>query len=122
MWIFVLTAIWMIQKWKRNLNVLLRSYFFFFQAEDGIRDVAVTGVQTCALPIYWRRVTGFIASTPANSLRPPPVGRYCPAAHCISSPTRPCVPARSSVSYSHVCRSEERRVGKECRSRWSPDH
>src|SRR2546429_3518963 len=29
-------------------------YFFFFQAEDGIRDVAVTGVQTCALPIsYW---------------------------------------------------------------------
>src|SRR2546422_5822762 len=27
-------------------------FFFFFQAEDGIRDVAVTGVQTCALPIY----------------------------------------------------------------------
>src|SRR2546422_5180747 len=27
-------------------------YFFFFQAEDGIRDVAVTGVQTCALPIF----------------------------------------------------------------------
>src|SRR2546422_11634710 len=34
------------------------SFFFFFQAEDGIRDVAVTGVQTCALPILavilWR--------------------------------------------------------------------
>src|SRR2546429_6426531 len=31
--------------------------FFFFQAEDGIRDVAVTGVQTCALPIsiHWHR-------------------------------------------------------------------
>src|SRR5256884_6681066 len=29
-----------------------RALFFFFQAEDGIRDVAVTGVQTCALPIY----------------------------------------------------------------------
>src|SRR3989449_2446967 len=27
-------------------------FFFFFQAEDGIRDVAVTGVQTCALPIF----------------------------------------------------------------------
>src|SRR5688572_32415448 len=27
-------------------------YFFFFQAEDGIRDLTVTGVQTCALPIY----------------------------------------------------------------------
>src|SRR2546429_5059651 len=29
--------------------------FFFFQAEDGIRDVAVTGVQTCALPISFAR-------------------------------------------------------------------
>src|SRR5215210_9578428 len=32
-------------------NVLL--IFFFFQAEDGIRDTSVTGVQTCALPIYF---------------------------------------------------------------------
>src|SRR2546429_9931798 len=30
----------------------MRLVFFFFQAEDGIRDVAVTGVQTCALPIF----------------------------------------------------------------------
>src|SRR5256885_12124670 len=30
--------------------------FFFFQAEDGIRDYKVTGVQTCALPIYFQRV------------------------------------------------------------------
>src|SRR5947209_13318358 len=30
---------------------LLRSFLFFFQAEDGIRDIGVTGVQTCALPI-----------------------------------------------------------------------
>src|SRR2546422_3991995 len=30
-------------------------FFFFFQAEDGIRDVAVTGVQTCALPISTER-------------------------------------------------------------------
>src|SRR3712207_4217737 len=28
-------------------------FFFFFQAEDGIRDIGVTGVQTCALPIFW---------------------------------------------------------------------
>src|SRR3989449_9460862 len=34
--------------WWRDTILLL---FFFFQAEDGIRDVAVTGVQTCALPI-----------------------------------------------------------------------
>ena len=32
--------------WERELRV-----FFFFQAEDGIRDWSVTGVQTCALPI-----------------------------------------------------------------------
>src|SRR5437762_888257 len=32
-------------------------FFFFFQAEDGIRDTSVTGVQTCALPIF-RRTTG----------------------------------------------------------------
>src|SRR2546430_13375613 len=31
--------------------------FFFFQAEDGIRDLTVTGVQTCALPISIRAVT-----------------------------------------------------------------
>ena len=34
--------------------VLVCVFFFFFQAEDGIRDVAVTGVQTCALPICER--------------------------------------------------------------------
>src|SRR2546425_12933591 len=34
------------------LRVFLWSVFFFFQAEDGIRDKLVTGVQTCALPIY----------------------------------------------------------------------
>src|SRR5690349_23264581 len=37
-------------------------FFFFFQAEDGIRDLYVTGVQTCALPIYqwrfWRQLPG----------------------------------------------------------------
>src|SRR5256884_2625505 len=33
------------------LKVEIVEFFFFFQAEDGIRDVAVTGVQTCALPI-----------------------------------------------------------------------
>src|SRR5256885_5705542 len=37
--------------WKYECEVLY--FFFFFQAEDGIRDYKVTGVQTCALPIYW---------------------------------------------------------------------
>src|SRR5256884_6235493 len=36
---------------RRGMECVNRVVFFFFQAEDGIRDVAVTGVQTCALPI-----------------------------------------------------------------------
>src|SRR2546425_2180149 len=39
-------------------SVFVYIFFFFFQAEDGIRDKLVTGVQTCALPIFmtcWRR-------------------------------------------------------------------
>src|SRR5688572_30899750 len=39
-------------------------FFFFFQAEDGIRDLTVTGVQTCALPILPARVTDAISHTP----------------------------------------------------------
>src|SRR2546429_5089404 len=35
-----------------SMSMLSLVMYFFFQAEDGIRDVAVTGVQTCALPIY----------------------------------------------------------------------
>src|SRR5207248_8146890 len=66
---------------------------FFFQAEDGIRDRTVTGVQTCALPISATATTW--ASRPARSR--------------TESSTCTCRPARS--------RSEERRVGKECRTR-----
>src|SRR2546429_2160956 len=46
---------------------------FFFQAEDGIRDVAVTGVQTCALPIYTTgpcaRTQGPVVSQSAGDFR-----------------------------------------------------
>src|SRR3712207_6942514 len=34
------------------------SVYFFFQAEDGIRDIGVTGVQTCALPIFYLQSPG----------------------------------------------------------------
>src|SRR5437764_15485081 len=34
------------------IYIVFYFFFFFFQAEDGIRDTSVTGVQTCALPIY----------------------------------------------------------------------
>src|SRR5205823_7238878 len=77
--------------------------FFFFQAEDGIRDKLVTGVQTCALPICWRR---------RQLGRGEELGAALPSVHKCQSVSTP------GASW----RSEERRVGKECRSRWSPDH
>src|SRR5258707_4229445 len=98
-------------------------YFFFFQAEDGIRDIGVTGVQTCALPIFpkWRLVGSYSylqmdINKNANSQDPTP---DIPNG---SSPRHQWY-VRSSIDLpKHFERSEERRVGKECRSRWSPYH
>src|SRR6266576_1320317 len=74
-----------------------RRALFFFQAEDGIRDLYVTGVQTCARPI-----------SPSNS--------------CVEN-GRSSRPWNVDTTGSGArVRSEERRVGKECRSRWSPYH
>src|SRR2546429_2791862 len=84
--------------------------FFFFQAEDGIRDVAVTGVQTCALPISWTLpFNGRTGCRPTAALR---------SVSCWSSDLRGPGQGHSLP----LPRSEERRVGKECRSRWSPYH
>src|SRR5207244_5908962 len=76
-------------------------FFFFFQAEDGIRDDLVTGVQTCALPIC--TLTGDYN-----------LGRV----HALA---RAAYYGKFSSAQPGYCdlRSEERRVGKECRSRWS---
>src|SRR3989441_9123486 len=100
--------------------------FFFFQAEDGIRDNLVTGVQTCALPIY------------AAQLQPGSRRHAVPAGVCILLII---LPGRFSLLRLQMelaqlngglvvrwqivlapmeLRSEERRVGKECRSRRSP--
>src|SRR3712207_7072063 len=95
------------------------SFVFFFQAEDGIRDIGVTGVQTCALPIS---LFGFRR----DGVRP----GYEPAvaelvADVLGRPLewviRPWERFYPSVDAGEG-RSEERRVGKECRSRWSPYH
>src|SRR5256886_4146389 len=96
-------------------------YFFFFQAEDGIRDLTVTGVQTCALPIY--------SSVPLLHL--PLVvltDRNCASAcDAFSGAVKDLrlgtlVGTRTAGIVAAPARSEERRVGKECRSRWSPYH
>src|SRR5699024_11719569 len=91
---------------------------FFFQAEDGIRVRNVTGVQTCALPISppgcscWRT-----SAAPRRSCRNESVDlvrRFQIHFDCCV-----CLPWCSAVSQP---RSEERRVGKECRSRGEPVH
>src|SRR3712207_8713555 len=99
------------------MRIVLTTYFFFFQAEDGIRDIGVTGVQTCALPI----------STPTEAREatpvPPSPGQdplVAAAGDIACSPGHKYY--REGRGTPHHCRSEERRVGKECRSRWSPYH
>src|SRR2546429_6469793 len=94
--------------------------FFFFQAEDGIRDVAVTGVQTCALPIS-RFTNSFVVRVFGPALAKATVPRRLgwrtgsSGMSCDDQDRPSCGSAGSP-------RSEERRVGKECRSRWSPYH
>src|SRR5690349_23623504 len=94
-------------------------FFFFFQAEDGIRDLYVTGVQTCALPISSARLTamvvssGLIAGTTSIAALNGPLDVVSSAAPEVSS-----LPPPSSLLA--VRRSEERRVGKEGRCGGSP--
>src|SRR5258708_28838522 len=99
-----------------------RYIFFFFQAEDGIRDDLVTGVQTCALPIY-RAAAGNrprFASSPASARSRPAMMR---SVVDFPQPLGPSKVTTCPLGMSKVTsRSEERRVGKEGRSRWSPYH
>src|SRR5688572_31510653 len=98
--------------------------FFFFQAEDGIRDLTVTGVQTCALPIF---------TISRNNLIGPPCARHrlrssrraraaSPRGRARGHGARRRVETVPSAADVRSRRSEERRVGKECRSRWPRYH
>src|SRR5437879_8444115 len=94
--------------------------FFFFQAEDGIRDTSVTGVQTCALPIYWiGKLRRGHSPNPAED-SPSVQGRVALLAIAHRT-TRASRSQKSCVNTQDRPRSEERRVGKECRSRWGAE-
>src|SRR5256885_6709306 len=107
---------------EAQVAVVVVLFVFFFQAEDGIRDYKVTGVQTCALPIFadlqqicaGERVLVLLDALQQELLvflleraRRPPRGAGA------------LLPREAQHGST---RSEERRVGKECRSRWSPYH
>src|SRR2546427_4883487 len=97
---------------------------FFFQAEDGIRDLTVTGVQTCALPIC---LGGGDVLFALRRLRIEPRGGHVLAHDGDERQPKSLIEVGHKLIPRHVprglrVRSEERRVGKECRSRWSPYH
>src|SRR3546814_5637848 len=105
--------------------VVLRVVFFCSSRRRHTICALVTGVQTCALPIYAHH-------TDNHGKTHPNVGRYFQF-HLISrdskrceifSSTRRVVSSSCGVRSARMLRSEERRVGKECvstcRSRWTP--
>src|SRR5690606_40468341 len=102
-----------------------------FQAEDGIRAFHVTGVQTCALPISEARYSLQRAcgrrTRPFHPQDPPPTANRAskapaPAARLSRSVLAARDQRRARSGGCAWRRSEERRVGKECRSRWSQEH
>src|SRR5207253_8139896 len=95
---------------------------FFFQAEDGIRDGHVTGVQTCALPI----LTNCAHTKKGSRIQVSPLARnWMIVAMKLIAPSNDDVIRKINPINQSVCplktglcpgpRSEERRVGKECR-------
>src|SRR3712207_7869090 len=92
---------------------MMELFIIFFQAEDGIRDIGVTGVQTCALPILLARLPVEAQPTVVK-----------PSSRALLSATETTRSLNDSVGKltASFLRSEERRVGKECRSRWSQNH
>src|SRR2546430_3424429 len=100
-------------------SVCCSYFFFFFQAEDGIRDLTVTGVQTCALPIFGTALA-FGLGVPDQYITGLALlgGAVGHATGILVSHWKDVMPGTAAI----MNRSEERRVGKECRSRWSPYH
>src|SRR5690606_40911103 len=101
----------------------------FFQAEDGIRDFHVTGVQTCALPISSGCGKSTLLSI-LGLLDSPTEGRYIlngkevadlPLSERARVRNREIGFIFQSFNLIGDLRSEERRVGKECRARWSTE-
>src|SRR5205823_7728784 len=89
-------------------------FFFFFQAEDGIRDKLVTGVQTCALPIFTFWVGGFdVLYACQDYAFDEQAGLHSIPRHCGIAQS---LWIARILHLLMLARSEERRVGKEGRA------
>src|SRR5687768_18172223 len=97
-------------------------FIFFFQAEDGIRDVAVTGVQTCALPISQAagaREREGVADDATDAFEGVD---FLLNGNLVVGARLEAASDADVQAFRVLARSEERRVGKECRSLWSLYH
>src|SRR5256886_12714431 len=105
---------------RQNVYMSICCVFFFFQAEDGIRDLTVTGVQTCALPIC----EGLLGLLELLVCVPQALAKSQRIAlDDLMDDVEEIRHAQAlQPLFCELNRSEERRVGKECRSRWSPYH
>src|SRR5206468_9590545 len=99
---------------------------FFFQAEDGIRGLIVTGVQTCALPIFASRAAaGAVDQIPSRteaSVNRPSTASGRSFGSVKALPVVVALDAPPNAASDVKTRSEERRVGKEWRCRGGPEH
>src|SRR5688572_30874966 len=102
------------------VDVYFFFFFFFFQAEDGIRDLTVTGVQTCALPIWKTRIERNRRFELFDRLGQE--SGFAISAADEHAQRRTIAETLDHRSVQLLRRSEERRVGKECRSRWWAEH
>src|SRR2546430_9614455 len=88
--------------------------FFFFQAEDGIRDLTVTGVQTCALPIFRRRAGRWRPDSEAVALRAPRPGHPRSAEHTSELQSQTKLVCRLLLEKKKNSDSKHARLGTRC--------
>src|SRR2546426_3808640 len=100
-------------------------FFFFFQAEDGIRDYKVTGSSdVCSSDLAYRpRLSRLPRESDAVRRIRAAAGKGAVVDTLLADlASQASIRQVASKALAQYPRSEERRVGKECRSRWSPYH
>src|SRR5690349_23082357 len=123
--LFFCVVLWCLWWWFWVALRWMYLWCFFFQAEDGIRDLYVTGVQTCALPIFpvARQRHCFATAHPRRGNSPGPLAGTRGASLARGGlDMKGCCAALAAVVLALPTRSEERRVGKECRARRAAEH